>query len=148
MPECKQTFSLLVKHNMNYVVYLLLGFPEETEEDILQTIEYAKTSTASALVLSVFTPYPGCESYEKAKELGMLDKKLDWSRHSHQSLENYFCKNIEREKFFQLVQQLAEIVDNHNIKMKSFHQAYFRKIKYYSSHPTFFIERIKQKLNR
>ncbi len=147
METCYQAFSLLVKHNMNYGVFLMVGFPEETEEDILKTIEYAKNSTATTLCFSVFTPYPGCESYERAKEMGMIDTKLDWSKYSHQSLENYFCKNIDREKYFQLVQSLAEIVDKHNKKMKASYNSYLRKFRYYSGHPRLFIERIKQKLN-
>jgi radical SAM superfamily enzyme YgiQ (UPF0313 family) len=140
------TCALLKKHNINCGVFLMIGFPEETEEDILKTIEYAKNSTATSLCLSIFTPYPGCESYERAKEMGMINN-LDWSNYSHQSPENYFCKNIKRERFVELVQELVEIIDQHNKKMEVPLKSYLRKLRFYSRNPRLLAGKIKQRLN-
>ena len=147
MKICRNAFSLLDKHNMNYGVFLMVGFPDETEEDILKTIEYAKNSTAIFLCLSTFTPYPGCESYEKAKEMGMIETELDWSRYSHQSPMNYFCKNIDRERYSEIVQELAEAVDKHNKKMNAPLKSYLRKIRYYTCNPRRLAKKIKQRIN-
>lgn len=140
--------SLLERYNVNYGVFLMIGFPEETEEDILKTIEYARRSTAPYLCLSVFTPYPGCESYEKAKELGMIKGGLDWSNYSHQSPDNYFCHSVRKERFVELLQELAEAVDSHNQKMRSPLMHYLKQVRYYSRNPRLFAGKIKRVLSK
>ncbi len=145
MEKCYSAFSLLHKYHMNYGVFLMVGLPEETEEDILKTLEYAKSSTATSLCLSIFTPYPGTESYTRAEEMGMIEAKLDWSKYSHHSPEGYFCKNIPRERFVELVQELTEVVDKHNREMKAPLKSYLRRFWYYSSNPSILAEKIKQR---
>lgn len=147
MEAFDKAFALLEKHHMSYGVFLMVGLPEETEEDILKTLEYARNSKATSLVMSVFTPYPGTESYDTAKKMGMIETQLDWSRYSHQSPEGYFCKNIPRERFAELVQELAEVVDRHNREMKVPLKSYLRRFWYYSSNPSILVEKIRQRLS-
>jgi radical SAM superfamily enzyme YgiQ (UPF0313 family) len=135
--------SLISRHDIECNVFLMVGFPEETEEDIWATIEYAKRSRATELCLSVFTPYPGCESYESAKEMGMIGD-MDWSSYSHQSPENYFCRYVEKERFAELVKHLGEVVDRHNERMSRPSKVLERKIKYYSKNPRLLTGKIRQ----
>lgn len=61
-------------------VNIIIGFPDETEEEIQGTIELGKKlSKAGAIYVSFFfaTPYPGTELYKIAIEGGHLDEDFD-----------------------------------------------------------------------
>ena len=148
MADFHKGCAILERHKMNYGVFLMTGFPEETEEDILLTLDYAKNSKAPVLCLSVFTPYPGCESYDRAKEMGMIQGHLDWSSYSHQSPDNYFCPNVPRPRFLELLHQLAEAVDNHNKRASAPHRRYLRRLGYYSRNPRHLAGKLGRMLSR
>jgi len=50
----------------------LLGIPTETEEETLQTINFAKRLRLDFAKFNMITPYPGTELYEMAKERGLV----------------------------------------------------------------------------
>jgi len=50
----------------------LLGIPTETEEETLQTINFAKKLNLDFAKFNIITPYPGTELYEMAKERGLV----------------------------------------------------------------------------
>ena len=146
MESFNKALAFIERSNIEYCIYLMVGFPEETEEEILKSIEFVKASRAPFIGLSVFTPYPGCESYQRAKDMGVIKGELDWSSYSHQSIENYFSFNIPKERFTELVQELAAEVDKHNRKMATPLANYPRKIRYYGRRPRLFARKVLRRL--
>ncbi len=63
---------------------LILGFPTETREESIETIEFAKKLGLDFAKFSLATPYPGTALYNIAKERGLLNGK-DWSRFNSQA---------------------------------------------------------------
>ena len=63
---------------------LILGFPTETREESLETIEFAKKLGLDFAKFSLATPYPGTALYNIALERGMISSK-DWSRFNSQA---------------------------------------------------------------
>jgi anaerobic magnesium-protoporphyrin IX monomethyl ester cyclase len=59
----------------------IIGFPDETEEDIGKTIALAKKLDTDYAQFSLATPYPGTELYSSAKEKGLLLTE-DWSQYT------------------------------------------------------------------
>jgi len=57
----------------------LLGVPTETEEETLQTINFASKLNLDFAKFNIITPYPGTELYEMAKERGLVGDDI-WSR--------------------------------------------------------------------
>jgi len=57
----------------------LLGIPTETEEETLQTINFARKLNLDFAKFNVITPYPGTELYEMAKQRGLVGDDT-WSR--------------------------------------------------------------------
>ncbi len=59
----------------------ILGFPGETVEDALNTVDYAKKLRASKVMFNFFVPLPGSEVYEERDRYGLTFKfdfkKLD-----------------------------------------------------------------------
>lgn len=70
-----------------FTAYFMAGFPGETDEDLKQTIEFAKEIDANYYSLSVLAPYYGTKMYYDLIDQGFeLDKK-PWEYFFHQTGE-------------------------------------------------------------
>jgi radical SAM superfamily enzyme YgiQ (UPF0313 family) len=56
----------------------MIGYPEETEETLGQTLDFIRRSRLDEMNLSFLTPYPGTEIYQEAR--GSKDFVEDWER--------------------------------------------------------------------
>jgi radical SAM superfamily enzyme YgiQ (UPF0313 family) len=115
--QIDKAFSDSIRAGIIPNAFLMIGFPDETEEDIRKTIEFAKKANAIALCLSIFTPYPGTVLYNRAKELCLIKDDFDWRNISHQSFDNYFTQCVSRDKFKSLLYELIDSVDKHNASL-------------------------------
>jgi len=97
--------EVIKKVSLPLTVYLMAGFPNETNEDIKETIEFAKEIDADYYSLSVVAPYLGTEIYE---DFLRSNKNLDnehWEYFYHQSKYVILTNNIDHkliEEFFAL----------------------------------------------
>jgi len=55
--------------------FFMLGFPTETEEEVLQTIEYAKSSALCGATFFTVVYFPGTELYKLARTLGYFQNE-------------------------------------------------------------------------
>lgn len=79
--------SLLKEAGVPFTAYFMTGFPGETDDDLKQTIEFAKEIDADYYSLSVLAPYYGTKMYFDLVEDGyQLDKK-PWEYFFHQTGE-------------------------------------------------------------
>lgn len=74
-----QTFSDIKKcfeitNNVGIIsrAYLMIGYPNETKEDIERMAERVKELPADQIRISFITPFPGTEIYEEMKKKGMI----------------------------------------------------------------------------
>ena len=59
----------------------IIGFPDETREEIEETIKFSKKLNLDYAQFSIATPYPGTELYQIAKRNGLLLTN-DWSEYT------------------------------------------------------------------
>jgi radical SAM superfamily enzyme YgiQ (UPF0313 family) len=57
-----------------------MGMPGETEEQILETIDFAKELGADENAFSIVSPYPDSPLWELAKETGKIHDRMDFSK--------------------------------------------------------------------
>ena len=94
--------------------FFMVGFPEETEETLRDTLAAIEKINADNIMLSIFTPYPGSELFQVCKELGVVDDDFDITIYNHQSPENCFTAYIPPERFKELVREAASVVGRKN----------------------------------
>ena len=83
--DMRRGAKLLRDANVSYTGYFMAGFPGETDDDLRQTIEFAKEIKADYYSLSVLAPYYGTKMYYDMIEEGFeLDKK-PWEYFFHQT---------------------------------------------------------------
>lgn len=87
--------SLIKKAGIDLTVYLMIGFPGETNADVRETIEFAKELDAKYYSLSILAPYPGTEIYEDIGKEGIVLPKEHWEYFFHQSKDMVLALNID-----------------------------------------------------
>jgi radical SAM superfamily enzyme YgiQ (UPF0313 family) len=123
---------LLNRMGFIWGAFFMVGFPQETEEDVRLTMRLMGKIRADRINLCVFTPYPGCELYDKVVEMGLLPKEPDWSNLSHQSPENYFSPKIPKDRLKKLLFEVAEQTERfNNSPFISLRRAYHKRNVYF-----------------
>ena len=116
--ECVQAMKNLRKHGIESHAFIMVGFPDETEDTFKQTMDFIPELNPDGIIFSIFTPYPGSDIYNECKEKGIIEGDFDLVLYNHQSPLNCFTKNIPKERFYELRQKAFKFVDNYNSKAK------------------------------
>ena len=77
--------EMLKKAGVPFSAYFMVGFPGETDDDVRQTIDFAKKIEADYYSLSVLAPYYGTELYKQLIKSGHALDKQPWEYFFHQS---------------------------------------------------------------
>lgn len=93
--------KILSKSDIDWSAYFIVGFPEETIEDIRKTQRMISNISAKGITVSVFTPYPETELYEGTYK--------DSKYFSHHSPYNNFTRTINNEDFSNLVKETIQM---------------------------------------
>jgi radical SAM superfamily enzyme YgiQ (UPF0313 family) len=108
--------DVMRKAGITWDAFFMIGFPDDTPETIEQTMSLIRKLEARSVAISIFTPYPGLEIYERAKSYGLIKEPIEWRYFSHQSPKNHFVKDIPREQFEQIAGACLKEVDQLNAR--------------------------------
>jgi radical SAM superfamily enzyme YgiQ (UPF0313 family) len=89
----RRAAEVLNKHRVRWKAYLIIGFPEETEEDIRETVAFAKSLQPFRITLSLFTPYKGTPLFGECVERGLITDNYDVNDLFHQRSSG-FCPDL------------------------------------------------------
>jgi radical SAM superfamily enzyme YgiQ (UPF0313 family) len=106
--------ELLNKYNMQWKAYCIIGFPQEEESDIFETVRFIKSLQPFRITLSFFTPYKGTEIYDYCLDKNIIDESFDPALFSHQSPHNYFCPKITKERYNEIKNIVSSDIDAYN----------------------------------
>jgi radical SAM superfamily enzyme YgiQ (UPF0313 family) len=74
-------------------VYFMLGFPFETKEDILQTLNFAAKLKADFVQFAILLAYPGTPLYQEAMEQGIFKSDL-WRDFARNPIPNFKLPSV------------------------------------------------------
>ena len=103
--------KIIKKYGIELEAFFIVGFPQETEETLSDTVKAMKLTECDVINYSIFTPYPGTEAFDFCKEKGLISDDYNISLYNHQSPANCFCMNITPERFRLLVSKIEKMVD-------------------------------------
>jgi radical SAM superfamily enzyme YgiQ (UPF0313 family) len=89
---------IIKKHGIDLSAFFIVGFLQETEDTLKDTVAVMKKIKCDFLTYSIFTPYPGTEAFDLCKENGLIDNEYDVSLYNHKSPANCFCVNGRQKK--------------------------------------------------
>lgn len=70
--DVTRTVNLASDIGLDVQGYFMLGMPDETVENILETLDYAKEMPLNTAAFTIATPYPGTKLYRECKQKGLL----------------------------------------------------------------------------
>lgn len=111
-----ETSHILNDNGINWNAYLMIGFPCETEEMIMDTYNLIDKINPSRITMSIFTPYPGTRLYDYCLKNRLIKKGYEYERYSHQSMYNHFAPKIKPDRFVKIVKMFSSKIDSHNRK--------------------------------
>lgn len=111
LDEARRAFEITKKIGIKTQAFFVLGLPWETDENINETVEFAKELKPDSAQFAVVVPHPGTELYDICSEKGWL--KFD-------SWEDFDCRKalIETENL--------SVDDVEKYRIQSYKEFYFR----------------------
>jgi len=95
--DMRRGVKMLKDAGVPFTAYFMAGFPNETDDDLKQTIKFAKEIDADFYSLSILAPYYGTKMYFDLMKQGFeLDKK-PWEYFFHQTAKLLVNKNIKQD---------------------------------------------------
>jgi len=73
-----RAIDLFSKAKINAQGTFIIGSPEETEEDILETLKFIRKSKLVNFDIYILSPFPGTPIWEVAERKGLVSKAMDW----------------------------------------------------------------------
>jgi len=114
LEQIKRGAKLLNRLNQKWSAFFMIGFPDETEEEIFLTWKLIKEINPTYISMSILVPYPGCKDYYDLEKIGAIQENSNWNLYDPFSLSTHFTKNIEKEEFQELVIKTMKFVDDYN----------------------------------
>jgi anaerobic magnesium-protoporphyrin IX monomethyl ester cyclase len=112
--EALDACRIIKEHGIGLEVFFIVGFPQDTEETLADTVAAMRKIKCDKIAYSIFTPYPGTEAFEFCKDHGLIGDDFDISLYNHQSPLNSFCMNIPRDRFTVLARDIGKMVSRRN----------------------------------
>lgn len=112
--EAYEAARTIKKYDIQLQAFFIIGFPQETEQSLNDTIAAMKKINCDALIYNIFTAYPYTEAFEFCKENGLIGENYDVSLYNHQSPANHFCMHIPNDRFRMLASKIEKMVDRKN----------------------------------
>ncbi len=78
--ENRTAIDLLKNAGIQTNASFVIGSPDETNDDIIKTYEFIRTSRLDFFDVYALTPLPGTPVWEYAKEKDLVSDVMDWSR--------------------------------------------------------------------
>jgi len=94
--QIRHAVSLIRKARLDFTIYLMIGFPTETNQDVHETIDFARELDPKYYSLSILAPYPGTEIYDDVLKSGITLPKEHWEYFFHQSKDMILTLNINK----------------------------------------------------
>ncbi len=119
LDQIRKGAAVLNRLGQNWTAFFMLGYPDETEEEMLMSRALIEEIRPTYVSMSVLVPYPGCATYFELAEAGVLDESTDWNLYDPFSLSANASLVFAKERFQELVRETMDYVDRYNLHSSS-----------------------------
>lgn len=111
----REKTALVNESGISWLGFFIMGYPGETREDILETLDFMKELDPPYAEINIFNPLPGTQTWRELEAEGKVCTTMDFSRHSQSSTDNLFI-DMPPEEFRELSLYVAREFDAHNAR--------------------------------
>jgi radical SAM superfamily enzyme YgiQ (UPF0313 family) len=137
--------NILKKHGIAVNASFVIGSPDETEEEMMETYNFIKKSSLDLVDTYVLTPYPGTPIWSYAEDRGLVSDDMDWSKLNINYLENYknfiiLSERYDREQIYNFYRRFQRLRLYFNIK-NIWHSPFLMDL------PRYIVKTVRRKFN-
>ena len=103
--EIKRAFKLAKQADLKSLMFIMVGFPGETKEDVMLSAKLVKEIKPDRAHFHIVTPLPGSELWDWAYKNGKIDE-FDYSKYNMKSIITYHTDTLSRDE----IKKLYEIL--------------------------------------
>jgi radical SAM superfamily enzyme YgiQ (UPF0313 family) len=105
-----RAIKLLKKYGLGVFGYFIIGSPDETKEEMLETYRFIKNNPLDFVNIQVLIPFPGTPVWEYAQKRGLVSNNMDWDRLSFNFNQNHkkaiiLSETLSREEIWKIYQK-------------------------------------------
>ena len=97
-----QAFDLLKKNHIKRTSYNVIGFPNQTEDSILQTIEFNKLLNPDNITVAFYSPYYGTAQHREGVKKGVFDEFESGADATLRSVSKSFKLSKEKLEYYKM----------------------------------------------
>ncbi|MBN1878503.1 B12-binding domain-containing radical SAM protein [bacterium] len=101
------------RHGIACGVFMMAGFPDETRDDLMQTLSFIQRIKPAEIVLNILDPMPGSEQFERAIEMKLLPEHIDYSRFPLWP-DAHYMMHVDRDEFNKIIEDISGYVFRYN----------------------------------
>jgi anaerobic magnesium-protoporphyrin IX monomethyl ester cyclase len=112
--QVREVFRWTKDVGIEVLAYFMIGAPTETQEDIRQTIQVAKSLKPDYVHITILTPFPGTQIYFDGLAQGIFEEDF-WQQFATDPTPDF------RPRYWEGELTTAELIDQLNLAYKSFY---------------------------
>ncbi len=112
--KIRQGAAILNSSGIRWTAFVMIGIPEETEDDLLATLELLKEIQPTFVNIALFNPIPGTRVYQELLEEGVICEPFDYSQLGFKARILHFSKHISDERFQELMDLAISVTEEIN----------------------------------
>ena len=97
LDSIKRAADIIRNADISLTMFFIIGFPWETQEDILETIDFMEEVQPDNPALSVLTPLPGTPIFDYCQEHNLISPDNDYRAHFHQRADSFYNLKIPQQ---------------------------------------------------
>lgn len=111
----REKVSIISRSGLDWSIFLIIGFPTETKQEILDTLDLVTEISPTNVFMSIFSPYPGTPFYDDLAEKGLLGKDVIKSDVWYTG--NNYTGTMGNEEFSALALHALKLCDKYNVNI-------------------------------
>ncbi len=104
--------NILKKHGVMTHGTFIIGFPIDTKETIMETLNFIKKSRLDSFEAYILAPMPGTPMWDYAVQKGLVNERMEWARIAHRADYNIdekivLTENLSKKELFELYEKFV-----------------------------------------
>ncbi len=120
LESIKNAAQIIRNADLSLTMFFIIGFPWETEQDILDTIDFMEDVQPDNPALSVLTPLPGTPIFDYCQEHNLISPDSDYRAHFHQRADSFYNLKIPQKNAEELIRtgfkRCADVMANRKLQ--------------------------------
>jgi len=115
----REKVKIIKDSGINWGGYFMIGFPDETRDEMLKTLEFMKELEPTYAQINIYNPLPGTELYNQiCNKNNFFNTEINWSLQSQTSLGNLRLLVDEEGDIEEFVLNIIGRFDEYNLRNK------------------------------